>query len=311
LKAPQLPGPARTCAVCCDLAAYATVRVAAESLAEWRRQPGPVPGGPLPLSFLKHADEQTVVGLAAVLRAVHEHGLAADFRDWGVLAAPRFLGRPVMAVALQRFQAEGAWGVSPHLIPHRSLHSISGTVSQALKIHGPNFGVGGGPGCAAEALLAAAAMLERQRLPGVWAVLTCLDPEQPPSDLGRPAAGTFCVGLALALVPGRAAHAGIRLRVLGGVPPADAPPRPERPAGFDLLRLDRLLGMLRGDRRGETTLVQLLDPCGRIELSRAASPAAECSPPAARALGPDEVISYQSSVISHQSSVTPRLMTEG
>jgi hypothetical protein len=262
--------------------------VAAESLADFRRQPGPVPGGPLPLSLLKHADEQTVVGLAAVLRAIHEHALSADFRDWGVLAAPRFLGRPLMAVALQRFQAEGAWGVSPHLIPHRSLHSISGTVSQALKIHGPNFGVGGGPGCTAEVLLAAAAMLERQRLPGVWVVLTCLEPEQPPTERGLPAPGTLCVGLALALTPTRPAHAGIRLRVVGGVRPGEVP-RNGRPAGFDVLRLAGLIGTLLGDHRGEITLAQPLDPCSRIELCRGA-------PPPARS---DEVISHPLSVISH------------
>jgi hypothetical protein len=98
-----------------------------------------------------------------------------------------------MAAALQRFAAEGAWGVSPHLIPHRSRHSISGTVSQALKIHGPNFGVGGGPGGTVEVLLAATALLEGKRLPGVWIVLTCLDPESPPDEAGRLAPGTRAV----------------------------------------------------------------------------------------------------------------------
>ncbi|MGH6681122.1 MAG: hypothetical protein ACREDL_19840, partial [Bradyrhizobium sp.] len=126
---------ARSCAVCCGVAADAVVRVGLESLPQWRRNPGSTCGEPLPASFLKHADEQTVAGLGAVYRAIQKAGLqTTNFRDWGVVAAPRFLGRPAMAAALQRFAAEGAWGVSPHLIPHRSLHSISGTVSQALKI---------------------------------------------------------------------------------------------------------------------------------------------------------------------------------
>jgi hypothetical protein len=260
------------------MAADATVRVDLESLAELRRNPAGGRGSSLPASFLKHADEQTVVGLAAVFQAIHTAGLSPNaFGDWGVLAAPRFLGRPAMAAALQRFQAEGAWGVSPHLIPHRSLHSISGTVSQALKIHGPNFGVGGGPGGAVEVLLAAAAMLEGKKLPGVWVVLTCLDPEKPPEESGRPAPGTQCVGLALALTPippltpprmrGR-----LRLRVVCGTPDRQASQHEESPvSAFDLPRLEALLNLLHNQRGGDATVVQLLEPGSRIELSRTAS----------------------------------------
>jgi hypothetical protein len=58
------------------------------------------------------------------------------------------------------------------VIPHRSLHSVSGTISQALKIHGPNFGVGGGPHGAAKAMLAAGALLECEPVSGVWVILT-------------------------------------------------------------------------------------------------------------------------------------------
>jgi len=188
--------------VCCEVAADAVVHVSLESLAELRRNPSPCPSEPLPASLLKHADEQTVVGLCAVYQAIAKAGWQTTcFGDWGVVAAPRFLGRPAMAAALQRFAAEGAWGVSPHLIPHRSLHSVSGTISQALKIHGPNFGVGGGPGGTREALLAATALLEGKKLPGVWVVLTCLNPEAPPEETGRMPPGTQAVGLALALTP--------------------------------------------------------------------------------------------------------------
>jgi hypothetical protein len=257
------------------VAASASVRVGIESLPELRKQPGPVFGEPLPASFLKHADEQTVVGLAAVFKAIYTFGLQTTcFHDWGVLAAPRFLGRPAMTAALQRFQAEGAWGVSPHLIPHRSLHSISGSISQALKIHGPNFGVGGGPGAPAEALLAAASMLEGQKLPGVWVVLSCLDPEQAPDEAGRPAAGTQCVGLALALTPIRSSRCALRLRVVcgthggGGSPSATSE---KTPSGFDLLRLEALLAMLNGERCGDMHVVQLLHAGTRIELARTAS----------------------------------------
>ncbi|HTU17066.1 MAG TPA: hypothetical protein VMG10_03325 [Gemmataceae bacterium] len=263
----------RSCAICCDVAAAAVRRVSLESLPDLRRNPGPCYRDPLLACFLKHADEQTVVGLCAVYQAIQNgHLQATDFRDWGVLAAPRFLGRPAMATALQRFAVEGAWGVSPHLIPHRSLHSISGTVSQALKIHGPNFGVGGGPGGAVEVLLAATALLESKQLPGVWVVLTCLDPELPPEETGRMAAGTHAVGLALALTPIRMRGSRVRLQIVRGTPDAETLASAKRHeggrSGFDLLRLESLLNLLHGSRGGKLTLVQMLDAHSRLELIR-------------------------------------------
>jgi len=220
---------ARGCAVCCEVATDAIVRANQDSLAELRRNPGLFHGKPPPASLLKHADEQTVAGLCAVYRAIDKADWQTScFRDWGVVAAPRFLGRPAMAAALQRFAVEGAWGVSPHLIPHRSLHSLSGTISQALKIHGPNFGVGGGPGATVEALLAAAALLEGKQLPGAWVVLTCLDPELPPDEAGRMPPATQAVGLALALTPIRASGSRLRLHIVDGMPDAETLARIEK-----------------------------------------------------------------------------------
>jgi hypothetical protein len=178
--------------------------------------PGPAPGEPLPAAFLKHTDEQTVVGMAALLQAVSRHGLTGtDFTAWGAVGAPRFLGRAALRAALQRFAAEGAWGISPHLIPHRSLHSISGTISQALKLHGPNFGVGGGPGGAAEGLLTAAALLTGDRLPGVWVVWSGWSPEPTPLLNGH-AAEAEVSAAAIALVPSYPSGARARLRVGAG-----------------------------------------------------------------------------------------------
>src|ERR1700751_1917728 len=106
-----------------------------DMLPSLRQRPGPGLGGSLPATFLRHADEQTVAALAAVLHAIQECGMSvADFKEWGVVAAPHFLGRAMLAAALQRLAAEGAWGISPHLIPHRSQHAVSGTISQVLKI---------------------------------------------------------------------------------------------------------------------------------------------------------------------------------
>ncbi len=180
--------------VACDVAAHAWVRVPPERLPDLRRRPGPGFDEPLPAAMLKQADEQTVAAIAAVAHAIHRHGLdSSSFHSWGVLAAPYYMGRPAMAAALQRFQTEGAWGASPHLPAHRSLHSPSGTISQLFKMHGPNYGVGGGPGCATEILTAAAALLDARRVHGVWVVLTAFDPDLPPHRDGGLPAGAACV----------------------------------------------------------------------------------------------------------------------
>jgi hypothetical protein len=232
------------------VAAQGRLQVPWEAVAELRRQPGTLPQ-PLPPGLLKHAEEQTVVGLAAVARALTGGSLAAvPFADWGVVAAPRYLGRQAMATALPRFLAEGAWGVSPHLIPHRLLHALSGTISHALQIHGPNFGVGGNPGSAAELLLAALSLLQCQRLPGVWAVFTQVEPEAELDAGGRLPPDTVCRSLALALIPPPPGWSDLTLRVAGedrgawgvgrgAIDRSDAP-RPTRGP----FRLEQLLSLL-------------------------------------------------------------------
>jgi hypothetical protein len=191
-----LPPPATV--VRCSAAAFAALRVPLDEVPPLRQKPHPTLVALLPPNLVKHADDQTVVGLAAVLRAIADFNLSlGGFTSWGVIAAPRFLGRAAMVAALQKFAQEGAWGISPHLIPHRSLHAPSGTVSQALKIHGPNLGVGGGPGASAEGVLVAAATLVRDRLPGVWLLLTGIE-----NEAVFTAPTPVCLAVALALVEG-------------------------------------------------------------------------------------------------------------
>src|SRR5262249_43183277 len=151
----------------------AAVRAGVEALGQWRRQPPPLTGQPLPASFLKHSENQTVAAVAAMYEAIARRGwLGQPFTDWGVIAAPSFLGRGGTAHTGRRFAQEGAWGVSPHVIPHQSLHAVSGTLSQLLKIHGPNFGISGGPHAFREAFLIAAALLAEENLPGLWLILS-------------------------------------------------------------------------------------------------------------------------------------------
>ena len=284
LKTPQPPPSAPPRAVACDVVAHAWVRVPLDALPELRRKPGPGFDTPLPLSTLKQADEQTVAAVAAVAHAAHRYGLEpASFRAWAVLAAPHYMGRPAMAAAIHRYQGEGAWGASPHLPPHRSLHSPSGTISQLFKIHGPNYGVCGGPGCATEVLAAAAAMIDARRVPGVWVALTAFDPDLPPDRAGAIGPGTVCAALALALTPPRQGGplapraAGdslrdspttIRLRVSGAAAPVRPPTRESAPA-LDLFALTGVLDALAQEKDvSRAGFVLPLEAGGRVAIER-------------------------------------------
>jgi hypothetical protein len=252
-------------AVACDVVAHGLVRATTAEVAALRQNQEVLP---LAASFLRHADEQTVAALAAVFGAVRAHGLdPGGFTSWAVLAAPRFLGRVAMHPTLQRFRAEGAWGISPHLIPHRSLHAVSGTISQALKIHGPNYGVGGGPGSWSEAFLTAAALVGDPRVPGVWLVLTGWEPEQAPSLAGVSNPVSVCGAVALALVSARPDWKGLRLRVRVGPWGRAGQPAP-RTEAVRPVNLETLLHALAGPDLPRTTVVWQLDRGGWLELSQ-------------------------------------------
>ncbi len=196
-------------------------RLDAAALAASRRAPGPIPEGwkPFASTFLKTSDDQTVAAVSAVLDAIATRGDVGPeaYAEWGVVVASRYLGRAQLAVALRRFATEGVWGVSPHLIPHFALHSPAGALSLALGSHGPNLGVGGGPGSAMDGALTALTWLSEGRLPGVWFVLTGHDPDLIPDAKGAPVTPTECSALALALEPDAGAVAqGPRLRMVSG-----------------------------------------------------------------------------------------------
>jgi hypothetical protein len=259
------------------VAGLGIVRATLAELPALRQKPGRVGAEALPPSFLKHADDQTVTGVAAVLQALEADGLGGRaFGDWGVVAAPRFMGRTALAAALGKFRAEGAWGISPHLIPHRSLHSLSGTISQALKVHGPNFGSGGGPGGAADALLTATALLHGGRLPGVWVVLTGWEPEPATDARGQVVTPDgVCSAVALALVP--VAPGGPRLSL--SVVPAGVGVRRNGHGGVSLLSLEALLRALADREAPPAAVVWHLPGGGRLELERRTSAGANGTAP--------------------------------
>jgi hypothetical protein len=169
-----------------------------------------VAGQPVSTTFLKHADDQTVASIAAVHQAIVGAGwMGRSFSDWGAVAAPSFFGRGGTAHAVQRYAQDGAWGVSPHVIPHQSLHAVSGTVSQLLKLHGPNFGISGGPQACNEAFLIAAALLAEAAVPALWLLLSGFEREWMPIENGKSAGPShaecvpppLCEAVALALTP--------------------------------------------------------------------------------------------------------------
>jgi hypothetical protein len=224
---------------------YAALRLSPAAVTAWRGQLSARTGGRLTASFVKNSDEQTVAALAAVLQSADDYGLnPEEMKDWGVFSAPRYFGRVALAQTMVRFAAEGAWGLSPHMIPHRSLHAVSGTISQALNFRGLNLGVGGGCHAASEALLLAAATLADGRVPGLWVTMTGFDPEVVPTESGQAAASCDCCAVALALVAARPGVTGWRLGVSAGT--AHVGPG-QQSGGPKVLSVERLMDVLTGE----------------------------------------------------------------
>lgn len=195
--------------------AYGAVKVAVEEIAALRKDPGPLGGRTIPPSLLKHADHQTVLALAAVLRAVDAFGWHdRSFHDWGLIAAPRFLGRILVAASMDRFQKRGVPSMSPLIIPTLSLHAVAGSLSLALKTHGFNYGVGGGHGHLAEALLTGLAARDDNGVAGVWVVATQFSPEPIPDTAGHSLTPSFGFGVALALTSSPPSRSRWNLRIV-------------------------------------------------------------------------------------------------
>jgi len=193
--------PGHSVEVAMPISRWATAQASSEQVANLRRNPGLPAGYELPAGFLKNSDDQTVLALVVVSQALaaREHPRGSH-SEWGVLAAPNFFGRSGTHQALVSFRKDGAWGISPHMIPHHSLHAASGTISQTLGMHGPNFGVSGGPNAAAEAFLIAATLVSENTMPGLWVVLTGHEWEWLPGEEGKDAQNECaCLAVALAL----------------------------------------------------------------------------------------------------------------
>lgn len=186
-----------------DVFGWGSAQVPSERIVELRRSMPDWAPSDTPNHFFRYADEQTILAVLAVDDAIRNCGLdPVERRDWGVIAAPRFLGRQVTAQAVDQYQQTGGQRVSPHIVPQNSLHSVSGALSILLATHGLNVGLGGGPEALTDGLMAALSLVQTRTCPGAWFVATGWDPEPLPDRKGLSSSPGICHALALAVRPG-------------------------------------------------------------------------------------------------------------
>lgn len=182
------------------------VTVRRSEVADLARQPSPTGGPTLPPRFLRHADEQTVVGMQAVLQTLAKAAIdAGDLTHNAVVAASCRAGQPTAARTMVALKQQGPIGVTPHVVPQCSLHSPASAVSVGLGMHGPTIGVGGGQHALAEGMLAASTLAmsfaSSRPAAAIWLVITGWDRTPTLDDEATPTNDPTCRGLALCLQP--------------------------------------------------------------------------------------------------------------
>jgi len=207
-----------------EICALGTARADLQQIAALRKSlptwaPQDTPG-----HFLKYADEQTVVAVAAVDQAIQaDRASLGDLHRWAIVAAPRFVGRLGGVATLERFGRGGGPAISPHLIPQHSLHSASGALSILLASRCPNLGVGGGADAVSEGLLTALTLPAGSEARGLWLVCTAWNPEPVLNLQGECTNAPICYAAALAMQSAVEGEARGRLQLQ--VTPRDREPR--------------------------------------------------------------------------------------
>lgn len=201
----------------CGIGAHAFVESRLSQIGPLRDRPGPEGSPPLPSRFLRHCDEQTVLGIHAVLAAIAS--LPAERRAYerhGVVAASCQVGRLVTALSLAQIRPKGSVSISPHIVPQCSLHSVAGAVSVALGMHGPNVGIGGGPDAVAEGLFAAISLVRPgggADADGVWLIASDWAEEPAVDATGAAIGDPVCRAIALLVEPAAAEAAALELAI--------------------------------------------------------------------------------------------------
>jgi hypothetical protein len=249
---------AQATSAACGVASHALVEATLADIPGLRDAPVPEGISALPPRFLRHCDEQTVVGLRAVLTAIAAHPEPRpSFAGYGVVAAACQSGRIATAQSLAMLRTSGGVAVSPHIVPQCSLHSVAGAVSVALGMHGPNIGASGGQQAVSEGLftslsLLAASAVTGESLPGIWLVVSAWTQEPSLDATGKPdlslptdaASGPICRALALALTADAhaVAHTGTCRQLTLHMPAAI---RIARPSAHDHRAADEILEFAR------------------------------------------------------------------
>ncbi len=239
----------------CGVAGHALVEASLAEIPGLRDQPVPEGVPTLPSRFLRHSDEQTVVGIRAVLAAIAAHPEPTlSFAGYGVVASACQSGRIATAQSLAMLRTAGGVAVSPHIVPQCSLHSLAGAVSVAFGMHGPNIGTSGGQHAVSEGLFTSLSLLAADAsLPGIWLVVSGWTEEPSLDATGKPdctplqdgRSGPICRALAVALTADADAPAdtGISRRLTLHMPSAI---RVARPAAHDRSAADEILDFARG-----------------------------------------------------------------
>ena len=201
---------------CCSILSHAAIEVRLSEIGALRDAASPAGSPSLPKRFLRYCDEQTVVGMTAVLHAIDRFPEPRpSFASWGVLSASCQAGRIMGGAAVIATRTQGAQGITPHVVPQCSLHSAASAVSVGLSMHGPHFGIGGGVEAFDEGVLSACGLVsgmharpgEPDRSAGVWLVFTAWDHEPELDPSGKPVTDPTLIGLAVAVQPGHVASA--------------------------------------------------------------------------------------------------------
>lgn len=181
------------------VSAAASVRVPWSDLAALRAAPGEFRGESL-APLVRQSDDLTLLGVVAVLRAIDAAGWHdRSFENWGVVASGRGFGRIRFDAAINRYRKMHARGASPLTVPHLSLHAAASTVSIALGMHGPNFGVSGQAGHLSETLLMGMGTLQDESIDGLWMVAAEYDPQPSLGPDSEPVHPVVAQAAALAL----------------------------------------------------------------------------------------------------------------
>jgi hypothetical protein len=150
----------------------------------------------------KLGDEQTIVSAEAMFRAIESANWSGrSFEDWGIVAAPQFLGRLRMWSAIERYRTLEVRGASPRHIPTVSQHAVAGTLSVIFQCRGPCFGAGGSQGSLLDGFVNAASLAAGGIASGFWLAISQWSPELLPNATDAENGQARCHAAVLALLP--------------------------------------------------------------------------------------------------------------